>query len=96
MSLVAENADGEEDEDGNAGDSSGQSKSFLQQIMESHKSCTSGSETSQVNKHDVSCFLDLLENSRGSSAMSKDEASNRTIGANSMLSKQDLYEGQIQ
>ena len=92
MSLVAENADGEDDEDadGKENDSSVRSKQFIQHLL-SHKSFKSsyGSETSGAPRNnDVTCFLDLLDNSRGSSN-DQEDSSKGTVG-NDMHAKQDF------
>ena len=93
MSQVTENALGEEDEDVDVKESSGREKPFNAQTIRSGQSA--GSETSNqsaANKNDVSCFLDLLDNSRGSSSHDPEEACNRTGGAADIQNKQDMHD----
>ena len=94
MGLVAENTVAEEEEEvevSKENESSGRNKPFTYQMVGSNQSA--GSEASNLsvpNKNDVTCFLDLLNNSRGSSATEQEEAINRTGGLNDMHAKQDM------
>ena len=70
MGQVTESAVAEEEEEievSKENESSGRSKPFLYQMIGSHQSAGSeASNQSITNKNDVTCFLDLLNNSRGS------------------------------